>query len=97
VRKRLLSAGAAGWRTCPPIEKPTRRLQVTNETLFDTIDWKTYEVASGLASGHVPVRIGTAGNRGPVGVLIASVHGDEGPWSTIAITKEFGSSPTLIL
>ena len=63
---------------------------MANETLFDTIDWKTYEVASGLASGHVPVRIGTAGDRGPVGVLIASVHGDEGPWSTIAINRMLG-------
>lgn len=60
---------------------------MANETLFDAIDWKTYAVAAGLASGHVLVRIGTAGNGGPVGVLVASVHGDEGPWSTIAINR----------
>jgi hypothetical protein len=51
---------------------------MANETLIDAIDWKTYEVAAGLASGYMPVRIGTAGNGGPVGVLTASVHGDEG-------------------
>jgi uncharacterized protein len=60
---------------------------VANETLIDAIDWKTYEVAAGLASGYVPVRIGTAGTGVPVGVLTASVHGDEGPWSTIAINR----------
>jgi uncharacterized protein len=60
---------------------------MANETLADAIDWTTYEIAAGLASGNVPVRIGTAGNGGPVGVLIASVHGDEGPWSTIAINR----------
>jgi uncharacterized protein len=63
---------------------------MVQETLTDAIGWKTYEVAAGLASGHVPVRIGTAGNGGPVGVLIASVHGDEGPWSTIAINRMLG-------
>jgi hypothetical protein len=63
---------------------------MANETLADAIDWTTYEVAAGLASGTVPVRIGTAGNGGPVGVLTASVHGDEGPWSTIAINRMLG-------
>ena len=63
---------------------------MADETLSDAIDWKTYEVAAGLASGHVPVRIGTVGNGSPVGVLIASVHGDEGPWSTIAINRMLG-------
>jgi uncharacterized protein len=60
---------------------------MADEALAGAIDWKTYEVAAGLASGHVPVRIGTAGNGGPVGVLTASVHGDEGPWGTIAINR----------
>ena len=63
---------------------------MANEKLTDALDWKTYAVAAGLASGHVPVRIGTAGNGGPVGVLVASVHGDEGPWSTIAINRMLG-------
>jgi uncharacterized protein len=60
---------------------------MADETLARAIEWKTYEVAAGLASGHVPVRIGTAGSGGPVGVLTASVHGDEGPWGTIAINR----------
>ena len=63
---------------------------MANETLADAIGWTTYEVAAGLASGHVPVRIGTAGDGGPVGVLTASVHGDEGPWGTIAINRMLG-------
>jgi predicted deacylase len=60
---------------------------MANKAFTDVIDWKTYDVAAGLANGNVPVRIGTAGNGGPVGVLTASVHGDEGPWSTIAINR----------
>jgi predicted deacylase len=62
-------------------------MQMTNGTLRDAIDWHTYEVAAGLAGGHVPVHIGNAGAGGPVGVLIASVHGDEGPWGTLAINR----------
>jgi len=60
---------------------------MANKALTDVIDWKTCDVAAGLANGNVPVRIGAAGNGGPVGVLTASVHGDEGPWSTIAINR----------
>jgi uncharacterized protein len=60
---------------------------MADDALTDAIDWQTYEVAAGLASANVPVRIGTAGSGGPVGVLTASVHGDEGPWSTIAINR----------
>jgi uncharacterized protein len=66
---------------------------MADEMLIDAIDWKTYEVAAGLASGHVPVRVGTAGDGGPVGVLTASVHGDEGPWSTIAINRMLSRTP----
>ena len=60
---------------------------MADETLADVLDWTTYEVVAGLAATHVPVHIGTAGDSGPVGVLTASVHGDEGPWSTIAINR----------
>lgn len=58
-----------------------------SEVLKDAIDWTTYQVPAGLAAGQVPVRIGTVGSGGPVGVLIASVHGDEGPWGTLAINR----------
>jgi hypothetical protein len=46
---------------------------MTDETLSDAIDWKTYQVAAGLASGHVPVRIGTVGNGSPVVAVAADV------------------------
>jgi uncharacterized protein len=60
---------------------------MASDALREAIKWKTYEVAAGLAGGQVPVRIGTAGSGGPVGVLTASVHGDEGPWGTLAINR----------
>lgn len=60
---------------------------MADAVLAEAMEWQTYEIAGGLASGHVPVRVGTVGSGDPVGVLTASVHGDEGPWSTIAINR----------
>lgn len=60
---------------------------MAGEMLKDVIGWTTYQVPAGLAGGQVPVRVGTAGGGGPVGVLVASVHGDEGPWGTLAINR----------
>ncbi|HUA27258.1 MAG TPA: M14 family metallopeptidase, partial [Streptosporangiaceae bacterium] len=60
---------------------------MARDSLKEAIEWKTYGVAAGLAGGQVPVRIGSAGSGGPVGVLTASVHGDEGPWGTLAINR----------
>jgi predicted deacylase len=67
---------------------------MASDALKDAIEWQTYGVAAGLAGGQVPVRIGTVGSAGPVGVLIASVHGDEGPWSTLAINRMLARAST---
>ncbi|WP_433261065.1 succinylglutamate desuccinylase/aspartoacylase family protein [Actinosynnema sp. CS-041913] len=56
-------------------------------TLAETIQWSDYPVTSSLAYGSVDVRIGTVGEGGPVGLLVASVHGDEGPWGTLAVNR----------
>ena len=60
---------------------------MTEHSLAHGLEWSTYEVAADLAAGTVPVRIGEVGAGGPVGVLLASVHGDEGPWGTLAINE----------
>ncbi len=57
------------------------------QTLKDAISWQEHPVSSSLAYGTVNVRIGSVGQSGPVGVLLASVHGDEGPWGTLAINR----------
>ncbi|MEU5690782.1 M14 family metallopeptidase [Actinosynnema sp. NPDC020468] len=56
-------------------------------TLAESIVWTDHPVTSSLAYGTVDVRIGTVGEGGPVGLLVASVHGDEGPWGTLAINR----------
>jgi predicted deacylase len=57
------------------------------ESLAQTISWKTYDIPAGLAEGSVPVTIGETGSDGPIGLVIASVHGDEGPWGTLAVNR----------
>ncbi|WP_018680382.1 succinylglutamate desuccinylase/aspartoacylase family protein [Actinokineospora enzanensis] len=60
-------------------------------TLAETIEWSDHPVASSLAYGTVDVRIGTVGHGGPVGLVVASVHGDEGPWGTLAVNRLLAS------
>lgn len=66
-------------------------------SLKDVLTWETHEVASSLAYGTVGVPIGRVGNGGPVGVLTAGVHGDEGPWGTLAINRLLESTPASAL
>lgn len=71
---------------------------MSDMTLAQALEWSTFDVAADLAAGTVPVRIGEVGGevggeaRGPVGVLLASVHGDEGPWGTLAINELLSST-----
>ena len=57
------------------------------ERLGEMISWKAYDVPAGLATGSIPVHVGEVGSGGPVGVVTASVHGDEGPWGTWSVNR----------
>ena len=65
----------------------------TARTLRDAMTWTDYPVQASLATGTVNVRVGVVGSGGPVGVLTASVHGDEGPWGTLAINRLLDRTP----
>lgn len=62
-------------------------------TLAEVIEWTDHPVTSSLAYSTVNVRIGTAGSGGPVGLVVASVHGDEGPWGTLAVNRLLAATP----
>lgn len=62
-------------------------------TLKDAMVWQEHQVPASLAHGTVNVRVGSVGNAGPVGVLVASVHGDEGPWGTLAVNRLLAQTP----
>lgn len=61
--------------------------------LIDNVTWKNYPVPSTAAVGDILVRVGYVGTGSPVGLLTASVHGDEGPWGTRAIRKFLETTP----
>jgi predicted deacylase len=68
-------------------------MSTTPQMLKDAIIWQDYPVPSTAAYGSVHVRIGRVGSGSPVGLLTASVHGDEGPWGVRAIVKLLAQTP----
>lgn len=63
------------------------------KTLKDALVWSEYSVPTTAAYGDVRVKVGRVGTGKPVGLLTASVHGDEGPWGARAITKLLETTP----
>jgi predicted deacylase len=64
------------------------------QMLKDAIVWEEHAVPSTAAYGDgIKVKIGRVGTGSPVGLLTASVHGDEGPWGVRAISKLLERTP----
>ena len=68
-------------------------MATTPQMLKDALVWDEYPVPTTAAYGDVKVRVGRVGTGGPVGLLTASVHGDEGPWGARAIAKLLETTP----
>ncbi len=54
-------------------------------SLYDALKWTRLQVAGTAAAPSVGLAVGDVGNGGPLALLIAGTHGDEGPWSALAI------------
>jgi len=59
------------------------------DRLVDSVSWKKFKLPAGATTGEVDLSIGTVGSGKPVGLVIAGLHGDEGPWGAWAIRKLF--------
>ncbi len=55
--------------------------------LVDHVKWNKYKLPAGATIGEIDLSIGSVGEGKPVGLLIAGLHGDEGPWGAWAIRK----------
>lgn len=55
--------------------------------LLNHIRWQTYPLPASSTVGTQPLRIGQIRQAGPVALITAGVHGDEGPWGAWAIRK----------
>jgi predicted deacylase len=62
-------------------------------SLKDSIAWEALSVPASAAVGSISVKIGRVGTGSPVGLLTASVHGDEGPWGARAIWRLLEQTP----
>jgi predicted deacylase len=62
--------------------------------LIDAITWKYTPIPAGAAVGQLDLAVGHIGGGGPVGLIVAGIHGDEGPWGAWAIRKLLAMTPT---
>src|SRR5258706_8070349 len=63
------------------------------DMLIKHVTWQQYPVPATAAVGNIQVHVGRVGSGSPIGLLTASVRGDEGPWGTRAIRKLLETTP----
>lgn len=61
--------------------------------LLDSLTWQHYPIPATSAVGQLHLEIGEAGDGGPTALIVAGVHGDEGPWGAWAIRKLLEAVP----
>jgi predicted deacylase len=54
-------------------------------TIYESLKWNEVRVTAHAAAQYIPLKYGEAGASGTRATLIAGTHGDEGPWSALAI------------
>jgi len=55
------------------------------KTIYESLAWKEVRLTAHAAAQHIALKYGEAGATGTRATLIAGTHGDEGPWSALAI------------
>jgi predicted deacylase len=55
------------------------------KTIYESLIWNEVQITAHAAAQYIPLRYGEVGAAGPRVTLIAGTHGDEGPWSALAI------------
>jgi predicted deacylase len=61
-------------------------------TIYESLSWNEVRVTAHAAGQSIPLKYGETGSGGLRVTLIAGTHGDEGPWSALAI-KMFCQHP----
>jgi predicted deacylase len=55
--------------------------------LFELVEWENYYASADNSTSEITLTIGRVGQSNPSGLIVAGVHGDEGPWGAWAIRK----------
>jgi len=69
----------------PPQANQLEEEIFTLVTIYESLVWKEVQVTAHAAARYIPLKYGEAGTSGTRVTLIAGTHGDEGPWSALAI------------
>jgi len=54
-------------------------------TIYESLRWTELRITAHAAAQYIPLKYGEAGTTGTRVTLVAGTHGDEGPWSALAI------------
>jgi predicted deacylase len=54
-------------------------------TIYESLRWSELRITGPAAVQHIPLKYGEAGTSGTRATLVAGTHGDEAPWSALAI------------
>ena len=71
---------------------PTTRYTAAMMNLRSAIHWRAISIGGDAASNY-SLHLGEAGDSGPLALICAGIHGDEGPWGTAAISQLLDSTP----
>jgi len=55
------------------------------KSIYESLVWNEVRITAHAAAQHIPLKYGEVGTTGTRVTLIAGTHGDEGPWSALAI------------
>ncbi len=55
------------------------------KTIYESLRWHEARITAHAASQYIPLKYAEVGSDGPRATLVAGTHGDEGPWSSVAI------------
>lgn len=58
-----------------------------SQTIFDALNWKRADLPGGAAHATVPLHYADIGHEGPRVTITCGIHGDEGPWSALAVEQ----------
>jgi predicted deacylase len=58
---------------------------IAMSTIYEALQWREIRITAHAAARYIPLMYGEAGAGGPRATLVAGTHGDEGPWSALAM------------
>ncbi len=56
-------------------------------TVYEQLSWRTLALPGEAGSGTARLHVGEVGVEGPLALLTAGIHGDEGPWGALALKQ----------